>query len=388
MLDKNAKVAYSVCDEYDEDRIYEILKEQMKRLGIGKTVFAGKNVVFKPNLVRKAKPEEAVTTHPSVVAAAVRAVKDFSPSSLTIAESPGGAYMESTLKAQYTATGIKDSAEKHGCKLNYDTSFSHVEYPQGVRVKGLEIINPVLNADVIVNLCKIKTHAYTAYSGAVKNYFGTVPGLRKFEMHSRFSDSSCFHQMLCDLCLFHHSRLQCLNIADAIVGMEGNGPTNGIPRKFNSIFMSENAFNLDIAATHMLGINDVFMLEDAKKRSLCASSFEELEVVGDNILENIQKKLVLPDSKRKSGVKLITEICGGRINRIFEPLPYINKKKCVGCGECVRSCPEGTIGIASKSKKKIAHIDHVKCIKCYCCQELCPYDAVKIRKNILFVLFK
>jgi len=95
----------------------------------------------------------------------------------------------------------------------------------------------------------------------------------------------------------------------------------------------------------------------------------------------------MPDSKSKSAVSLITGICGGRLNRLFEPLPLVNQKKCVGCGECVRSCPQKTI-VYREGKKKTALIHHQNCIKCYCCQELCPFDAIKIRKRAIFNLLE
>ena len=60
--------------------------------------------------------------------------------------------------------------------------------------------------------------------------------------------------------------------------------------------------------------------------------------------------------------------------------------KCRGCGECVASCPQHTIGLTVKNGKKIARIRHADCIRCYCCQELCPFEAIRIKKNFVIRL--
>jgi len=384
-LDKQAPVAFSVCEAYDEERLYQLLSEHFSRLGINKEALAGKRVVVKPNLVRKAKPEEAVTTHPAVMSAVLRLLKEYSPASLILAESPGGPFMEAPLRAVYNATGMTEAAKKNDVELSFDTTYEELSDPDGEICKAFDIISPVVTADVIVNVCKLKTHALTLYSGAVKNYFGTVPGVRKFEMHSRFSDPTLFQHMIADLCAFHHRRSLCINIADGIVGMEGNGPSNGHPKTMGALFTSLNAFNLDVAATHLMTLEGVEMLEDAKRRGFCAGSVSELTLLGDDLNVKRVKTIEMPDSKKRSAVSLITTICNGRLNRLLEPIPVVNKKKCVGCGECVRSCPQKTIVFTeSKKKKKLALIRHADCIKCYCCQELCPFDAIKIRKSAIF----
>jgi uncharacterized protein (DUF362 family) len=78
-----------------------------------------------------------------------------------------------------------------------------------------------------VDVAKLKTHAMTGLSGAVKNMFGAIPGLLKPEMHCRFPQKEDFSAMLVDLC---EAVRPSVCFVDAIVGMEGNGPSGGTPR--------------------------------------------------------------------------------------------------------------------------------------------------------------
>jgi len=82
----------------------------------------------------------------------------------------------------------------------------------------------------------------------------------------------------------------------------------------------------------------------------------------------------------------LPNLLGGKFANFFSPKPYINTSKCVGCGECVRSCPMHTIELVEKNGKKQAKINRNKCILCYCCQELCPLVAVDVKQNFLIRL--
>ena len=91
----------------------------------------------------------------------------------------------------------------------------------------------------------------TVYSGAVKNLFGIIPGSYKAEYHLRFEDTEEFADLLIDLCLF---AAPCLTVMDAIIGMEGDGPTNGTPRKVGLVISSADPFALDAVAADAIGL--------------------------------------------------------------------------------------------------------------------------------------
>ena len=181
-----------------------------------------------------------------------------------------------------------------------------------------------------------------------------------------------------------------LSVVDAVYGMEGNGPSGGDVRNYGLILSSLNPFNLDIACSAIMGLeNEVGYVEYGKSKGVCVSSASELQLLCGNIADNKIGDLKLPETKSLPVLKKLPTMFGGKPNKFLEPRPDIMKNKCVGCGECMRSCPAKTIHVITlKNNKKLARIDRDNCIKCYCCQELCPINAVRIKKNPIFKIIK
>ena len=383
MTEKTA-VAVDRAESYDAERIYELLKKQFSALGITEDGVRDKKVVIKPNLVRKMDPSLGGTTHPSFVEAAARIAREWGASQVTVAESPGGVFSENSLKAAYRAGGIDAAAERGSAALNLDTGAGTMKYENGITVKSFDIIDPIKDADVIINLCKLKSHGLTMMSAAVKNYFGSIPGTEKFEMHARFPELPDFCGMIVDLCAMFHGCKYTINVVDAIVGMEGNGPTNGSPRKVGAVITSRSAFAADVVCAQIIGFEDrVKTIEISKERGLVS---DDIEVVGERIEDVRVDDFKGPDSRTQPKFSGLSAIKNERLLKLFEPRPEIDSGKCVACGECVRSCPKHTITL--NTKKRRAVIEHKECIKCYCCQELCPHDAVKIKQNAILRLIK
>ena len=383
-IDKNEPVALARLDDYNVETLENTIRDQLGKLGC-RDIFDGKRVVIKPNLVMKKSPEAAATTHPAVLEAMLRVLQG-SAKEIIIAESPPGLYTEASLKGFYNACGISAVAEKYGAKLNFDTSSREVTLPDAMTAHGFELITPLLDADVIVNLAKLKSHALTKFSGAVKNYFGTIPGLAKVETHARFPDYNDFGSMLVDLCAFHAGNKPTFNLLDGIIAMEGNGPTGGEPRRLGYLIAGLNPFNVDIVGTELIGFDNVIMLEEAKRRGYAADS---PTIRGRGREGQGVDDFVRPDSAAGGGVSAIewlSKAFGGRLYRWLQPRPVVDVSKCVGCGECARSCPKKTIELIEKGGKRRAHIKDADCIKCYCCQELCPVKAVRIHKNLIMKL--
>ncbi len=388
-LDPAERVALRRCVEYEPEAVEACLRDMLESLGIS-DMFTGKKVVVKPNLVMKKAPEAAATTHPVLLGAMLRILCE-SAESVTIAESPGGPYTEALLRATYKGCGIQEAADACGVVCNLDTSFREEILPEGKTSKIMNLITPILEADVIVNLCKLKSHSLTGYSGAVKNYFGTVPGVQKFETHARFPDYGDFGSMLCDLASHLVSGKPTFNLIDGILAMEGNGPTGGSPRKVGCLIGSRNPFNADRIGSAIIGADGVVMLEEGTRRGFCPPSAGEVSLDSPEPLD----AFVIPDFEKpdtvsggsRSVFKILPKLFGGRLYAWLQPRPVIDGAKCVGCGECVRSCPRSVITLEkSGNSRKKAIISPDNCIKCYCCQELCPYRAVRIKKNPLLKL--
>ncbi len=387
---KHLPVAIDKCVEYDYTKAKEIITKHFSNIIKDNNIFENKNIVIKPNLLMKATPEKSITTHPIIMEAVIDVIKLYNPKSITIAESPGGPYNQATLNIIYKSTGMSEVASNCDVILNTDTSFKQISNPEGKVCKVFDIISPIANADVIVNVCKLKTHSLTTMSAATKNLFGTIPGIEKFEMHTRYKELPIFEKMLVDLCNMHLNAKTVLSVVDAIYGMEGNGPSGGDKRNYGLLLTSLNPFNLDFACSYILGLDgEVGYVNEAKSRDFCVSSANELDLFGNSLDEYIVQDVKLPDTKSLPIFKKLPTIFGGRLNKFFEPRPAIIIQKCVGCGECMRSCPAKTIElVTNKNGKKIAKINDNHCIKCYCCQELCPINAVKVIKNPIFKIIK
>ena len=379
--------ALDAVETYDADVIEKVLRGQLERLGIS-DMFDGKRVAVKPNLVMKKSPDAAATTHPAVLEAVLRILKE-SAADIVVVESPPGLYTESALRGFYNACGISEVAGRLGVRLNSDTSSREAHLTDAKTAKMFELITPMLDADVIVDLAKLKSHALTKYSGAVKNYYGTIPGLQKVETHARFPDYADFGSMLVDLCAFFAGNKPTFSVLDGIVGMEGNGPTGGEPKKLGVLISGRNPFSVDRVGARIAGLDGVIMLDEAERRGFTKPA-EELPLTSEKPLaEYLCPDFKKPESAEKSGssIRLLQTMCGGKIYRLLQPRPVVDAKKCVGCGECARSCPKKTIDlIKKKSGGRYAHIKRQDCIECFCCQELCPVKAVRIKKNPLFRL--
>ena len=283
-MDAFDKVALLSCDTYDSSLIYEKLSEGFSLSGITSDLISGKKVAIKPNLLLAYSPDKAATTHPAVVEAAVRLAYDMGASEVSIVESPGGIYTPASLRLVYKTCGMTEAAERSGAKLNFDVSSSDRYYPDGVTSKSFQIIDPLWDADVIINVCKLKTHNLSALTCATKNLFGSVPGVTKFEMHARFKKQPEFFSMLIDLCQMLCKTHTVLNICDAIVGMEGNGPSAGSPRKIGALLVSRSPFCLDLAAAEIANLSgSVEMINIAAKRGLCPKNVSKLEIVGEKL---------------------------------------------------------------------------------------------------------
>ncbi len=367
-------VALFNCPDYQMENVEAGVRHILAELGgMDKIVSPGQKVALKLNLIARKKPDEAATTHPAVVEAVVREIQRCG-GKVVLCDSPGGPYSQSLLKAVYRATGMVEVAEKTGADLNYDTSWVTLAHPEGKMIHSLPLIKPLAEADVVVGLSKLKTHGMTGFTGAVKLFYGAIPGLKKAEYHFNMPDLEQFSRLLIDIVKLIKPSL---SIMDGIVGMEGDGPTSGDPRHLGLLLGSVNPFALDMAACRIIGI-------EPEKLPLFKAAAEQGLITGDapiNLTGNgfliIDEPFRLPShmSIHFNLPPLMKKILG----KWIQPRPWFNRELCAGCGDCLRACPAGAV----KIRKKTADVDINACIRCFCCQELCPAKAVSVRRSWL-----
>ncbi len=367
-------------ESYQYDLIRQNIDLLFEKLELADMIQPGMRVAIKPNLIMKSKPDAAIITHPLVVAAVGNKVKELGASVL-IAESSGGLYTPAVLKSTYNECGYREIAEKYGFELNYDCSYTEIFVPEGQRCKTFQIINPLLNADLIIDVAKLKSHCMTGLSGAVKNMFGSVPGLLKPELHCRFPDKQHFGEMLVDLCERMTPRI-C--IVDAVLAMEGNGPTGGRPKHMGLIYGGTSPYCVDLVSTYLIGMqpNDIYMMRSAIQRGLCPAHMLDLDLMGEDPKNFYRDDFLQPESKSNDFITRVPKIFQPIAYKLTTPRPKIRKSDCVGCGKCAESCPQHTIEIVNRKAK----IHYDQCIKCYCCHEMCPIHAVDIKRFSLFSL--
>lgn len=379
---------------YEQARVDNAVEAIFAALPAARKLGGGSHVLLKPNLLAKHPPEHAVTTHPAVITAVIRAVhrRGVPLSQIVLADSMGGVYNSALMKAAYRASGMEQACEQEGIEC-YTACQWQTKKTAGQLVKEFALIEPVLHADFIIDLPKLKTHVMTGYTGAVKNLFGCIPGLQKAEWHTRFSDRERFGGMLIDLLQTVQPDMA---ILDAVIGMEGDGPAGGEPRKVGLILGSEDLLNLDLAACYLIGMPPMRVpyLENAQKRGLCAESFDMQDLAGNTAAFAPIQDYKLPSSYQNGNLGS-TDFADYRAwmrpfvrvaEKIAAPRPVVQRAKCIGCGKCAEICPRHTIHLADKGGKRKAKIDPSGCIRCFCCHEMCPVKAIDVRKFSLFRL--
>ncbi|MEW6492740.1 MAG: DUF362 domain-containing protein [Cyanobacteriota bacterium] len=235
------------ADSYNQQRLRTSLETLLEPLGgMGAFVKAGNRVLLKPNLLTAGRPGKECITRPEIVYCVAQLVQEAGGQPF-FGDSPAFGTAKGVAKANGYLPMMEELnlpiVEFHG--VRYETAsntFSH-----------LRLCKEALDADVVINLPKVKSHAQLTLTLGVKNLFGCVPGKMKAWWHMEAGkDENRFGEMLVETT---RAIAPDLTIADGIIGHQGNGPSGGEPRPLNILGASSDVFALDRSIVELLNVN-------------------------------------------------------------------------------------------------------------------------------------
>ncbi|MDR1048788.1 MAG: DUF362 domain-containing protein, partial [Synergistaceae bacterium] len=334
--------------------------------GVGRFVTPGLDVLLKVNLVSGRRPERRVTTDPSVVRAAARAVLEAGGRPV-IADSPG---IDSFQRAAKTA-GFLDVARELNIPCVELSDPVPLPRPDEAAFRKIEVSRRVLASGLVINLPKMKTHGQMLLTLGVKNLFGCVVAQRKAEWHYNVGlRREAFASLLLDI---WRGVRPALTILDGVIGMDGHGPSNGSPYPYGVVAGAEDALTLDFWLCRMMGarLEDYPLWQAAAARKMPQCRLEESSLAGDFPPDHVWEGVDIPrlDSLSVLPAPLFKPPFGRALERALTSRPSHVPSRCLGtetCGRCVSVCKAKAIGLAGGKKLTF---DYGRCIRCYCCQE-------------------
>ena len=378
-----SKVVITKCKDYKKKEVRKKIEDGLNLIGgLQKYLGTAKKILLKPNLLSATEPDKAVTTHPVFIESIIELIKKSRGDSvsITIADSPGvsNPHTVESLEKIYEECGLNYLGKIPGVHLSLDEESIPASFREGRVFKHLDVIKPVMEADIIINLPKFKTHSLTRITGAVKNMYGIIHGRTKTVLHTKFMDLEKFNDMLIDVFLF---KKPVLNIMDGITGIEGEGPgASGIVRKTGIIIISTDGIAMDHIVASIMGFDsdNIPLMRRASERGFISSDLDAIEIPGGKIKDFVIPGFKLPKNTPVDMIsknKFLKTYILPFIRNTLSSSPYQNMENCNMCELCIDICPEKAI---ARNDEKLV-FDYKKCIRCYCCSEMCPYGGIDLK---------
>ena len=382
MAEQKKSIVVAVpCGDYEPEKVYEAVRAGVEALGgFGGFVRPEERVLVKPNLLKPAEADTAVTTHPAVLRAVLRLLQESGCESVRFGDSPG----HDTGTHALERLGFSAGEPVFGARLAPMTEEVRVDFPEGMTEKEFWFVREVTEADAIINVCKMKTHALMRITGAVKNLFGLLCGTRKAREHMKFPNDGLFARMLVDI---HRCVKPRLHIMDAVVAMEGNGPGAGTPRQMGLLLFSADPVALDAVFCALIHMDPESVQTNVQGEAMGLGTWhsENIELLLAKSSDSPAEAMPLNEFAETYGASDFDVIRDQKttLSRSLSMLaflqrrPVIDAKRCVHCGICVAHCPVPGKALSFRNGKDQPPVyDRKKCIRCYCCQEMCPQKAI------------
>jgi uncharacterized protein (DUF362 family) len=252
----------------------------LKELKVNPEEIKGKRILLKPNLVEPHQGANQINTHPLVIRGAVEAFHSLGARKVLVGEGAGH-MRDSLLVLEESGVAVVLSEDKVPfVDLNNDAGFTVENQGGKSRLKRLTLPETLRQVDWIVSLAKMKTHHWAGVTLSMKNMFGVMPGIfygfPKNVLHWAGIDEA-----ILDINMNVKPHFA---IIDGIVGMEGDGPIMGKPKKAGVLVMGRNLTAVDASCCRIMGINP-FNIKYLKQAAKFLGPIREEDIiqVGESI---------------------------------------------------------------------------------------------------------
>jgi ferredoxin len=255
------------------------------------------------------------------------------------------------------------------------------------RLKEIRVAKAVKDCDALINLPRLKSHVEATITGAIKNFWGIIPGGLKANYHLYGKNVEQFGEVLADnYSWIVNNKPNRLTVYDLQEIMEGpTGPGSGIMKQWDLILAGTDELALDIIALEIGKVKVKYIphVTNAIERNLGVGELKNIEIRGLSLEEAKARvpKFRVPGSKFTSFIAYMSGHIG---YKIMKKIPVLKKENCVQCGQCAQICPAKAIEFEAE---RFPITNRKKCISCMCCMELCPENAIEAKNRGLAGLF-
>ncbi|MGE5324445.1 MAG: DUF362 domain-containing protein [Actinomycetota bacterium] len=372
-----ATVAAAPSDSHTPFSVDRALHDLLHALQppIESLVKSGDRVLVKVNMGCSGArgPEDRFTTHPAWLQAVILALNGLGAKVFFGDDvARAGKHCEHI----WEKTGMLEVAKKTGATLIDFVSQGAREVRGGLLYpRSYLVTNAYFDADVIINAANCRSHANLGMSGAIKNMFGCVVGLRKQRIHNIFpGDVQRFARVIADV---HRTIPADLSILDLTSVVEGHGAVSQV-RSVGLVLASTDPVAVDTVAAEAIGYDrlQIWPTYYGNKLGLGCNDPEQISIRGVDWKDFPKQRLAYPliSEMRRPGI--LDRISTMVNNGVLRPRPVITASQCTGCGDCKARCPVQCI---EPTPKGAYEINLSKCADCGCCLKVCEQGAVNLQ---------
>jgi uncharacterized protein (DUF362 family)/NAD-dependent dihydropyrimidine dehydrogenase PreA subunit len=365
------KVAVIRCASYDLGELDSAVKSGLNTIKF--SLPENKKVLIKPNIMSQNRPKQHTITHFALVEVLCSLLRENNCDVL-IGDSISF-YEEGLTWKAFQTSMLHMVAQRTGAELIPFEEIPLKKIDVNFKVlKEIYIPEILFDVDMVINVCKLKTHSTMRLSGAIKNIFGCLPGGYKQLIHQWSSNE---FELAAVFIKLHQLIKPELSIMDAVISLDGGPTAIGKKVKTNQLLFSKNPAALDYVAARMIGYQPekLPILIEAQKKNLI-SDYTKVEILGE-LKINSFNKLINQKLNRKLNP-----------NSMFVKHTYVDLfvqfNKCTECNKCMNHCPVQAI----IENSNMILIDNEKCIHCYGCLLICPEKAIRTRKKPINLMIR